>query len=127
MRASPWIQPAPSLPDAGFNTLISRFAHLMIVLRSEYGRAIAAERRYLELRHRDTPTARTRATSADLPRQVFDEFYARPSDESTRLSEAGLRRDPNFARSVEEPRNGRARRGRQQHFDKMRVLPPWRM
>jgi hypothetical protein len=80
MRASPWIRPAPSQPAAGFDTLVARFAQLMVVLRLEYGRAVAAERRYQELCHTDTPAARTRATSADLPRQVFDEFYARPSD-----------------------------------------------
>jgi len=82
MRASTRIQPAPSQPGAGFDALVARFAHLMVVLRSEYGRAIAAERRYRELRHTNLPTARTRATRTDLPRRVFDEFYA-PSDEST--------------------------------------------
>jgi hypothetical protein len=79
MRAFTRVQPAPSQPGVSFDTL----AHLLVVLRLEYGRAIAAERRYQKLRHSNASTARTRVTSADLPRHVFDEFYARPSDEST--------------------------------------------
>jgi hypothetical protein len=75
------MQPAPSRPAASFDALIAGFAHLIVVLRSEYGRAIAAERRYLELRH--TTAAQTRGTSADLARHVFDEFYARASNEGT--------------------------------------------
>jgi hypothetical protein len=83
MRASTQTQPAPSQPGASFNLMVARVAHFMVVLRSEYGRAVAAERRYQKLRHTNTPAARTRATTADLPRQVFDEFYAGPSDESS--------------------------------------------
>jgi len=83
MRAFTRVQPAPSQSSASIDTLAHRFAYLMVVLRSEYGRAIAAERRYQKLRHSNASTARTRVTRADLPRHVFDEFYARPSDEST--------------------------------------------
>lgn len=83
MRAFTRLQPAHSQPGASFDTLAHLVAHLMVVLQSEYGRAIAAERLYQKLRHSNASTARTCVTSADLPRHVFDEFYARPSDEST--------------------------------------------
>jgi hypothetical protein len=76
MKASTRMQPPPWQTGAVLDTLVARFAHFLVVLCSKYGRSIAAERRYQELRHTNTLTARTRVTSADLPRHVFDEFYA---------------------------------------------------
>jgi hypothetical protein len=55
-------------------------AHLVAVLLSEYRRAVAAERRYDELRHRSILSA-AENTRADLSRRVFAEMYAGPSYE----------------------------------------------
>ena len=57
---------------AGFTTTFESAAHVLALLCSEYRRAMAAERRYAEMR---------RAQARDLPRdhicrRVFAEMYA---------------------------------------------------
>ena len=55
-----------------------RFAHMLAMLRCEYERALAAERRYQELRHTNAlATADKHATCADVPRRLFSEMYSR--------------------------------------------------
>jgi hypothetical protein len=76
MRTAARLLPAFWRRRASPNTLIARVAHLLAALCFEYRRALAAERRYHELRRTN------RATGADIPRRLFAEMYSRPSHES---------------------------------------------
>jgi hypothetical protein len=76
--------------SSGSDTLVIGLAHLLAVLRSEYRRALAAERRYQELRHTNALTvADNHATSADVPRRLFAEMYSRLSHEHFLTLHAG--------------------------------------
>lgn len=46
------------------------------VLLAELGRALAAERRYHELRHAGVARDRDGLSTADTSRRIFEEFYA---------------------------------------------------
>ncbi len=82
MKTAARLRPAPSRRGGSSATPVIRLAHLLAVLRSEYRRALAAERRYQELRHTNAVTvADNRATSADVPQRLFAEIYLRPSHE----------------------------------------------
>ena len=56
----------------------SRRAGFLSIVRAEFGRALAALRRYEMLRAGQA--RREKLPPADIPRRVFEEFYAAPAD-----------------------------------------------
>jgi hypothetical protein len=82
MKTAARPRPEPSRRGGSSDTPVVRLAHLLAMLGSEYRRALAAERRYQELRHTNALTvADTRTTSAGLPQRLFAEMYSRPPHE----------------------------------------------
>jgi hypothetical protein len=72
--ASDW---TPHGPPAGFRSCFRPVEDVAAVLISEYRRAVAAGRRYDELRRMGCPTpVRTGVASADIAHRVFEEFYS---------------------------------------------------
>jgi hypothetical protein len=55
------------------------------VVFSEYARALAAEQRYRELKHAGPKSIGDRPVLTDIPRQIFEEFYATASAGEGRL------------------------------------------
>ncbi len=54
----------------------ARWRAIIAIVFAEFGRALAAEQYYEELRRcGDTALARKNLTSADVPRQVFEKIY----------------------------------------------------
>jgi hypothetical protein len=72
--ASDW---TPHGLPAGFRSFVRLAAAVAASLISEYGRAVAAWRRYDGMRCAARPTlVRTGVASADIAHRVIEEFYA---------------------------------------------------
>jgi hypothetical protein len=75
MSTAARLPPASWLRRININILIARCTQLLAIVCFEYGRALAAEQRYQELRRAN------RATGANVPHCLFAEMYSRPSNE----------------------------------------------
>ena len=92
-RSSPLPSTRGTFPDLLKRRLVTAGSTTFAMLRqlpAEYGRAVAAARRFEELEHCEAlRLRRERIGTASIPRTIFEEFYGPAADRLLRFSKRG--------------------------------------